>query len=184
MLGLITTQEATTLIQNFNWQTPSWDLFIILAWGLAAVLYAFSAGRGRILSLLMSLYIAKLLVAEAPWITQAVNEKLTGSLVGLQQMVSFLLIFVILFILLSRFAFKTSADGRHLASLPFALVFAILQVGLLIQTILSYLAQTGKEFSQLISAIFLSNGAAFAWLLAPLVFLIFLGHFISNRSEN
>ena len=183
MLALITTSEASQLVQNFTWHTPSWDLFIILFWGLSAVLYAFAAGRGRILSLLMSLYIAKLLVLEAPWITQKVNEQLSGTLIGLQQMVSFLLIFITLFMLLSRFAFKTSADGRHLASVPFALVFAVLQIGLLIQTILSYLAQSGKEFSNLVSTIFLSNGAAFAWLLAPLLFLIFLGHFISDRSE-
>ena len=72
-------------MQNFNWHTPSWDLFIILAWGVASVFYAFAAGRGRIISLLMSLYIAKLLVYEAPWLRNAINSKLTGSLVGLQR---------------------------------------------------------------------------------------------------
>jgi cation transport ATPase len=183
MLGIITTQEATTLVQTFNWHTPSWDLFILLIWGVGSILYAFSAGRGRIISMLMSLYISKLLVSEAPWITQAVNEKLTGSLIGLQQLVSFLLIFLVLFIFLSRFAFKTSADGRHLASIPFAIVFSILQIGLLIQNILAYLSATGKEFSALVTAIFLVPGASFFWLLAPLVFLILLGHFISDRSE-
>jgi hypothetical protein len=183
MFALITTTEATGLVQAFNWHTPSWDLFIILIWGIGAVLYAFSAGRGRIVSMLMSLYIAKLLVGQAPWITQVVNQKLTGSLVGLQQMVSFLLLFIILFILLSRFAFHTSADRRSLSSVPFALIFAVLQIGLLIQTILGYLAATGKEFSPLVSTVFLSNGSAFAWLLAPLVFLIGLGNFISSRNE-
>lgn len=180
---LIDTTQATQLVQNFNWHTPSWDLFILLIWGVGALLYAFSAGRGRIVSLLMSLYIAKLLVIEAPWITQAVNQKLTGGLVGLQQMVSFVLLFVVLFILLSRFAFHTSADRKHLGSIPFALVFAVLQIGLLIQTILSYLAATGKEFSPLVTTIFLSNGAGFAWLLAPLLFLIALGNFISSRND-
>ena len=180
---IINTTDATSIVQGFNWHTPSWDLFIILFWGVGSLLYAFSAGRGRILSLLMSLYIAKLLVLEAPWITQAVNKNLTGSFVGLQQLVTFLLIFIVLFLLLSRFAFHTSADSRKLSSIPFALIFAVLQIGLLIQTILAYLQNTGKTFSPLITTVFLSNGSAFAWLLAPLVFLIVLGNFISSSSE-
>lgn len=184
MLVLINTTEATSLLQNFDWHTPSWDLFILLFWGVGALLYAFSAGRGRILSLLMSLYIAKLLVLEAPWIIDQVNQNLTGTLVGLQQLVSFLLVFVILFLLLSRFAFHTSADARKLSSIPFAVVFAFLQIGLLIQTVLTYLQNIGKEFSPLVSWIFLSSASAFFWLVAPLIFLIILGNFISSSNEN
>ncbi|MBI5530668.1 MAG: hypothetical protein HY918_04170 [Candidatus Doudnabacteria bacterium] len=180
---MISTNEANQLIQNFNWHTPSWDLFIILFWGVASVFYAFAAGRGRIISLLMSLYIAKLLVLEAPWLTSAINQKLPSSFASLQQLVSFLIIFVALFILLSRYAFRTSADGRHFGSIPFALVFAVLQVGLLINTILGFLAVSGKTFSPLVSFLFLSNSSGFIWLLLPLVFLIVLGRSIADPNE-
>lgn len=180
---MVSASEISQLIQNFNWHTPSWDLFIMLFWGVASIFYAFAAGRGRIISLLMSLYIAKLLVLQAPWLTNAINQKLPSSLSSIQQLVSFLLIFIILFILLSRYAFRTSADGRHFGSIIFTLIFAVLQVGLLISTILGYLAVSGKEFSQLVSFLFLSNTSAFVWLLAPLAYLIILGRSVADPSE-
>ena len=175
--------DANQLVHNFDWHQPSWDLFIFLFWAVASVFYAFAAGRGRIISLLMSLYIAKLLVLQAPWLSRAIDQKLPGSLSSLQELVSFLLIFVVLFVLLSRYAFRTSADGRHFGSIPFALVFAVLQIGLLINTILGFLAVSGKNFSPLVTVIFLSGGASFIWLIAPLIFLIILGRSIADPTE-
>lgn len=183
MLALMTVSDANNIIQGFNWSQPSWDLFIFLIWGALALFYGLSAGRGRIISLLMSLYIAKLLVLEAPWLGNALNQKLPSSLASLQQLISFLLIFAVLFILLSRYAFRTSADGRHFGSIVYSVIFAVLQVGLLINTILSYLAVSGKSFSPLVSIIFLSTGASFIWLLVPLVFLIILGRSIADPNE-
>jgi hypothetical protein len=183
MLAVISVSDANSLVQNFNWHTPSWDLFIILVWGVASVFYAFAAGRGRIISLLMSLYIAKLLVYEAPWLSNAINSKLTGSLVGLQELVSFLLIFVVLFIFLGRYAFRTSADGRHFVSIAFSIVFSVLQIGLLINTILIYLSASGRTFSPLITILFLSNYSEFTWTILPLAFLIVLGRSIADPTE-
>lgn len=175
--------DANQLVHNFNWHTPSWDLFIILFWGVASVFYAFAAGRGRSISLLMSLYISKLLVFEAPWLTNALSQKLPSTLASLQQLVSFLIIFIFLFVLLSRYAFRTSADGRHFGSIPFTLAFAILQIGLLINIILNYLTVTGQNFSPLVSFLFISTTASFVWLVAPLIFLIILGRSIADPTE-
>jgi hypothetical protein len=180
---MVSVTDANQIMQNFNWHNPSWDLFILLFWAVASVFYGFSAGRGRIISLLMSLYIAKLFVLQAPWLTNTLNQTLPSTLTSLQQLVSFLIIFIILFVLLSRYAFRTSADGRHFTAIPFAIVFAFLQVGLLINTILGYLVISGKTFSDLITLIFLSPGANIFWLVAPLVFLIILGRSISDRGE-
>ena len=119
MLGVVDLNHASSLVHGFNWHSPSWDLFIILFWGVASVFYAFAAGRGRSIGLLMSLYIAKLIVLQAPWLTNAINDKLPTTLNSLQALVSFLLIFFILFILLSRYAFRTSADSRHFGSIFF-----------------------------------------------------------------
>lgn len=175
--------EANSLVNSFNWNQPSWDLFIFLFWAVASVFYAFAAGRGRIVVLLMSLYIAKLMVYEAPWISNAINQQLPSSFASLQQLVSFLLIFLVLFILLSRYAFRTSADGRHFGSIAFTLVFAVLQIGLLLNTILGYLYVSGKEFSPLVTFIFLSNSSAFIWLILPLIFLIILGRSVADPTE-
>ncbi len=174
---------ANQLVQNFNWQTPSWDLFIFIFWAVASVFYAFAAGRGRIVVLLMSLYIAKLLVLEAPWLTTAINEKLPSNLASVQQLVTFLVIFVLLFILLSRYAFRTSAESRRFGSIAFGLVFAVLQIGLLLNTVLRYLSVSGKQFSALVNFIFLSNASDFFWTVAPLIFLIILGKSIADPTE-
>ena len=175
--------NISQIVQNFNWHTPSWDLFILLFWLVASVMYAFAAGRGRIISLLMSLYIAKLFVFQAPWLANTLNQSFPSILSGLQQLVSFLIIFVLLFVLLSRYAFRTSADGRHFTAIPFAIVFAFLQVGLLLSTVLGYLSVSGKTFSDLVTLIFLSGVAGFVWLVAPLVFLIILGRTIADPNE-
>ncbi len=175
--------QANLMIHNFNWHSPSWDLFILLFWAVASLIYSFTAGRGRIIVLLMSLYIAKLLVLQAPWLTSALHQQLPNGLSSIQQLVSFLIIFIVLFILLSRYAFRTSADGRHFGSIIFTLVFAVLQIGLLINTILGYLAPTQTNFSPLISFIFISNTASFIWLLAPLVYLIILGRSVADPTE-
>jgi hypothetical protein len=183
MLAIISVTDANSLVQNFNWHSPSWDLFIILGWAVASLFYAFAAGRGRVISLLMSLYTAKLLVLEAPWLTNAIDNKLPGNLGGLQELISFLIIFVLLFVLLGRYAFRTSVDGRHFGSIIFTTVFSFLQIGLLISTILGYIAATGKSFSSLITLLFLSNYAGFIWTLLPLIFLIILGRSVSDRAE-
>ncbi|MCL5667013.1 MAG: hypothetical protein M1383_04560 [Patescibacteria group bacterium] len=176
--------QFSALVQNFNWHTPSWDLFIFLAWAVGSVIYAFAAGRGRIISLLISLYIAKLMVLEAPWLANAINQKLPSSLSSLQQLVSFLLIFLLLFMLLGRYAFRTSADGRHFGSIPFSVVFAVLQLGLLINTVLTYLSAGLKQsFSPLVQFVFLGATANFVWLVAPLVFLIILGRSVADPTE-
>lgn len=183
MLSIISPTEVSTLVHNFNWHTPSWELFIFIFWGVASVFYAFSAGRGRIISLLMSLYIAKLMVLQAPWLTSAINQKLPGGLASMQQLISFSLIFLLLFILLGRYAFRTSADGRQFSSIPFTLVFSVLQIGLLINTVLVYLSVSGLKFSQLITLMFISGGASFFWLVVPLLFLIILGRSVADPAE-
>jgi hypothetical protein len=180
---MVSVSDAGNLIHNFNWHSPSWDLFIFLFWGVASMFYAFAAGRGRSISLLFSLYISKLLVLQAPWLSNLINQKLPGSFGGLQELVSFLLIFLLLFIMLSRYAFRTSADGRHFGSIPFTLVFAFLQMGLLISTVLTFLAASGKTFSALVELIFLGSAAGFVWMLLPLAFLIILGRSVADPTE-
>ena len=106
--------EVSQSAQSFNWHNPSWDLFIILFWAAVSLIYAFAAGRGRVINMLFSLYIAKLMVTQAPWLTGAVSQKLPSQFASLQMLVSFVIIFIVLFILLGRYAFRTSADGLNM----------------------------------------------------------------------
>jgi len=173
------------LIHTFNWNSPSWDLFILAFWLVASVLFAFSAGRGRMLTILVSTYMSQLLVIKAPFFTALVSSKLhvgtTASNATFAQLAAFVILFLVFFVFLNRYAFKTSVDGRQIHALPFALVFSVLQVGLLINVVISYLPDyIQNSFSPLVQFLFLSPNAGFIWLLLPVVFLIVAGRFLSD----
>lgn len=172
------------LIHTFNWHSPSWDLFILLFWIVASVLFAFSAGRGRMLTILVSTYMSQLLVIKAPFFSHLVAQKLGSSGAGtISQLVAFVVLFLVFFVFLNRYAFKTSVDGRQIYTLPFALVFSILQIGLLINVIMSYLPEYIQNgLSPLIQFVFLHPNAGFVWLMLPVIFLIFTGRFLSSSS--
>lgn len=177
-------QYFQKLIETFNWHTPSWDLFIILAWLVASIMYAFAAGRGRILTVMISIFMAKLLVIEAPFLSTEVAQKLNIGILSLQQLTTFGILFVIFFIFLGRYVFKTSADGKQFSGLLFGLIFSVLQVGLLVNCILTLLPlHVQQSFSKLIRFMFISDPASFVWLALPVVFLVVLGRFVSDRSE-
>jgi len=132
----------------------------------------FASGRGRIINILLSVYVAKLIVLEMPfWALPRANWgyhpsrhcsswRLCNSFFG-----------AVLF--LGRFALKTSADSRHLVSMIFGLIFAFLQIGLLINIILSYLpAGTQQSFSPLIQTILLPiRQVLFGWFCPSLIWL-------------
>ena len=177
--------NVQSLIHTFNWHSPSWDLFILLFWIVGSVLFAFAAGRGRMLTILVSTFMAQLLVIQAPFFSQLAGEKFNVGTATLAQLGAFVVLFLILFIFLSRYAFKSSLDGRQIISLPFVLIFTFLQVGLLVNIILSYLPDPVKNsFSPLIQFLFLHPNAGFIWLLLPVIFLILIGRFVSDQYDN
>lgn len=177
-------REFEDLLKAFNWHTPSWDLFIILFWLVASVIYSFSAGKGRLLSILVSVYMAKLLVLEAPFISTLVNQKLDIVTQSLQQLATFTVLFFILFFSLSKYGFRTTAEGRGAGSFVFGTIFSVLQVGLLLNIVMGFLPHTVREgFSPLVSLLFIGSTANFVWLVLPIAFLVILGKFVSHRAE-
>lgn len=181
---MISVSETTDLVKAFNWQSPSWDLFIFLFWLVVSVFYTFAAGRGRIINILVSVYMAKLLTLEAPFMSAAIKASLPESLLALQQLIVFAVLFLLLFTFMGRYVFKTSADHRKMASMVYGLVFSVLQIGLLINTILSLLPPDVKNsFSPLIQTLFIKGPAPFIWLIVPLVYLVLLGRHISHHDE-
>ena len=173
------------LIRTFNWHSPSWDLFILLFWVVASVLFAFAAGRGRMLTILVSTYMAQLLVIQAPFFSNALSDKFNIGMATIAQLISFAVLFLIFFIFLNRYAFRSAIEGRQILALPFVLVFTVLQVGLLINIVINYLPDhVQNSFSPLIEFLFLHPNAGFIWLLLPVVFLIISGRFLSDQSDN
>jgi hypothetical protein len=173
--------QLTSAVQNFNWSNPSWDLFILAAWVLFSVVYAFSTGRGRVVNILICIYIAQLLVLKAPFLV----SKITGpTLLPFQQLASFVAVFLVLFLFLGRYAFKTSADTKHFSTIFYSIIFSFLQIGLLINIILTSMPPHIKSgFSPLIHTIFIKDPSGFIWLLAPLLFLVILGKFVADSHE-
>lgn len=172
------------LIHTFNWHSPSWDLFILLFWIVASVLFAFAAGRGRMLTVLVSTYMSQLLVIQAPFFSQAVSSRFNIGIATLAQLATFVILFLIFFVFLNRYAFRSTIDGRQVLALPFVLVFTILQVGLLINIVINYLPDYIKNgFSPLIQFLFLHPNAGFIWLLLPVVFLIIVGRFLGDQLD-
>lgn len=173
------------LIKNFNWHSPSWDLFILLFWGAAAVLYAMSSGRGRVLSILISIYIAKLMTLEAPFLFELAKKHLPTNMQGFEQLVVFGASFILVFLFVARYAFKTSADQRPVSGFAYVLLFSLLQVGLLINIVVSFIPLTfTNQLSELVKFLFLQPNANFIWLVLPVVFLIFLGRHVSSSSDS
>ncbi len=172
-----------SLLNSVNFHNPSWDAFIFFFWIIVSIIYSFSAGKGRIISILVSVYMAELLVIQAPFLSAAVGSKF-GLAVYLARLITFLVLFGFLFLVLSRFVFRTSVENRGFSSWFYSLIFAFLQVGFLISVILSFLPPEIKNnFAPLVRFAFVSNTAVFVWLLLPIVFLIFVGRHISDHRQ-
>ncbi len=174
-------QDYNSLLNSVNFQNPSWDAFIFFFWAIVAVIYSFSAGRGRIISILVAVYMSELLVIQAPFLSTAVGDQF-GLALYLGRLITFLVLFGFFFLVLSKFVFRTSVENRRWGSWVFSLIFAVLQVGFLISVILSFLPPEVKTtFAPLVKFVFISETANFVWLLLPIAFLVFVGRHISDH---
>ena len=176
--------QYTSLLHSVNFGNPSWDAFIFFFWIAGGIIYSFASGRGRSMSILVAVYMSELLVIQAPFLSTALGQQF-GGIVYLSRLITFLVLFGLFFMILSRFVFRTAVDSRGITSWFFALVFAFLQVGFLISVILSFLPQDIKDsFAPLVKFIFLNSTAQFVWLLLPIAFLIVVGRHISDHNKN
>lgn len=174
-------QDYNSLLNSVNFQNPSWDAFIFFFWAIVAVIYSFSAGRGRIISILVAVYMSELLVIQAPFLSTAVGDQF-GLALYLGRLITFLVLFGFFFLVLSKFVFRTSVENRRWGSWLFSLVFALLQVGFLISVILSFLPPEVKtSFAPLVKFVFITETSNFIWLLLPIAFLVFMGRHISDH---
>ena len=174
-------QDYNSLLNSVNFHNPSWDAFIFFFWAIVAVIYSFSAGRGRIISILVAVYMSELLVIQAPFLSTAVGDQFCLALY-LGRLITFLVLFGFFFLVLSKFVFRTSVENRRWGSWLFSLFFAVLQVGFLISVILSFLPPEVKtSFAPLVKFVFISETANFVWLLLPIAFLVFMGRHISDH---
>lgn len=172
-------ETANTLFQNVDWSQPTWDLFIVLFFVVAALLYGLSLGRDRIIVILVSIYMALAIVEHAPFISDpAFQENVNNAIsqVFIFRISAFVFVFVFLFFLLTRSALvKTIASSDSSGSWWQVLLFSILHVGLIVSITLSFLPpEATQSLAPLTRQLFATPNAQFVWIILPMIAMVVL----------
>lgn len=170
-----TAAEAKDFVATVDWSKPTWDLFIILFFVIAALLYGLSLGRDRVIVILVSVYMALAVVNTAPYIGNYTAD------IGLDKFFvfrisAFVVVFVALFFLMSRSALlSTVASSDSRGSWWQVLLFSFLHVGLLISIVLSFLPPTAAEsLAPFTQKMFVSEAGRFFWIVTPIVAMVMI----------
>lgn len=167
--------KAQHLVASIDWSKPTWDLFIILFFIIAALLYGLSLGRDRVLVILVSVYMALAVVNTAPFIGNYTAD------IGVDKFFvfrisAFVVVFVALFFLMSRSALlSTVASSDSQGTWWQVLLFSFLHVGLLISITLSFLPPSASQnLAPLTQKIFVQDVGRFFWIVAPIVAMVMI----------
>lgn len=166
------------LFSQFDLAKPSWDLFIILFFILAAFIYGLSLGRDRIIVILVSIYVGLAIVNSAPYIKD-LAEQARLDLFAFKA-TAFLGLFVLLFFMFSRSALlRALGTSGYAGNWLHVIVFSFLHVGLLTSITLSFLPAEALNFLMPVTrTIFVSEPARFIWMVMPL-----LAMFLVNKND-
>jgi len=159
---------------RIDFQNPSWDLFVVLFFVVASLLYGFSLGRDRIIIILISIYMALAVVQALPDFVLKVTLDQQVAF----QITTFISLFVVLFFLISRSALMrtigagASDNGKWYQTI----VFSVLHIGLLISITMSFLPlEALNKFAPLTKQIFTGEWEKFGWIIAPMLAMIIFG---------
>ena len=161
------------VVSGFDFQNPTWDLFIILFFVVSAFVYGLTLGRDRIILILIAVYMTLAIMGAAPFIDDIVIGDFGENNAFISNIIIFLITFVALFLLLSRSALlralsRSDAPGAWWQ----VIVFSLLHVGLLISITLSFIPE--EHYSQLSTFTrdwFVGPQAEFFWIIAPIAAL-------------
>lgn len=168
----ITAPSVDSVAKQLNSGAPSWDLFLVGFFVVGAGLYGLSLGKDRIVTIMISIYMALAVVAALPQFV--LNVKINSSVTV--QITAFFSVFVILFFFLSRQAVLNSLAPTSHGKWWQVIVFSFLHVGLLLSVTLSFLPpQFLTKFSPLARMIFTGEWPKFGWIMAPILAMIFIG---------
>lgn len=159
-----------SFFQSLNFSNPTWDLFILVFFVAVALLYGLSMGRDRILVVLVSIYMALAVVANAPFL-KTWSANITINEFFAFKVTAFVGIFLVTVFLISRSGLmKTLGASNARGSWWQIIIFSFLHVGLLISTTLSFLpAEAADKLAPLTKIIFLGEVGKFAWIIAPIL---------------
>jgi len=164
------------MFTGINWLQPSWDLFILLFFVIASLVYGISLGRDRIIVILVSIYMALAIVNYIPFINAFTARISINDAFALRVSV-FLGVFILLFFFLSHSALlRTLGHAAAQGPLWQVMIFSFLHVGLLISVTLSFFPNDlAGVLSSTTQAFFVSDIAKAVWVSMPLLAMVMLG---------
>lgn len=167
---------AVKALENINWLNPTWDLFILIFFIVASLIYGISLGRDRIIVILVSIYMSLAIVNYIPFVSEFSANISVNDAFALRVTV-FLGIFILLFFFLSHSALmRTLGHGATQGKLWQVMIFSFLHVGLLVSVTLSFFPTDLVDvLSQFTRALFLSDIARAAWVLLPVIAMALFG---------
>lgn len=156
----------------------SWQFIMLIGFLVGVCLYGWSVGRNRLFAALLSTYLSYTIVKAIPW--QGINKFISvkpGALPS-YEIFFFIAIFLALLFLLPRSSIGSSLrlHKRIKGQWYEVLIFSILQVGLLICLILSFLpSKVILDLTPILRQYFMGEEIKFIWIFLPIVFLMLLG---------
>lgn len=164
-------------VTNVNWLEPTWDLFIVLFFIIASLIYGVSLGRDRILVILVSIYMSLAIVNHIPFLTGLNSAGVSVNDTFALRVSVFLGVFILLFFFLSHSALiKAFGHGAGQGRFWQVMIFSFLHVGLLISVTLSFFpANLATILSPFTQAFFMSDIARAAWVILPVVAMALFG---------
>ncbi len=172
--------EFRQFLINFHIGAASgWDIFIVLIFLIAVLVYGFFLGRNRMVVLLLSSYFSFAIMQVFPWSCLislewlGVGEEPSSSL----KIFIFLGIILLFYFLIPRSVLSSTLriKKRGDASWTQLFILSIAQVGLLAIIIISFLSdEVLVSLSSPIQTIFVGLEAQFVWVAAPILIIVLM----------
>lgn len=156
-----------------------WDIFIILVFLIAVLIYGLFLGRNRMIVILLSSYFSLTIVQAIPWgnLTSftwlGIEEEPASSL----RILIFLGIIVLFYFLVPRSVLSSTLRIRKRGNASWIQLFilSIVQVGLLAMVILSFLPNENINLlDSSVKKIFIGAEAQFVWLVLPVLTMVLI----------
>lgn len=156
---------------------PSWHLFLIIVFLVAVFVYGLSLGKNRLVAALISIYFSFIITQSIPWQRFGFLQIKSSSLANYEIFLFLALILAILFLLpQSGFGLALRLHKRGRGSGLEIFILSILQVGLLICLIISFLpSKVVVDLHPLLKKFFVGDEMKSIWLSLPIIGILLLG---------
>ena len=164
ILGLNIATDFNNVLSNFNWTSPSWDMFIFLLFIVVFLVYCFTLRKKKIVILTLSLYMALLVSQSVPLFRDSWQNLQLGT-------------FWVLFIFIFIFLYKSKLVRISGGSMRWwqVILFNFFHVGLLLSINVRLLPlDSVREMMPLSQGFFANDWAGFVWALAPILLMPFI----------